>query len=764
LTDIFLSYSREDQIVARRFAGGFEREGLSVWWDQSLTPGEAFDQVTERALGEAKAVIVLWSKSSVNSRWVRAEATQANADHRLVPVMIEHCKRPIMFELTHTAELSEWQGNIEDPEWQSFVANVRQFVQHPIADTPTVTRTPRRVGPSLSSRGVTALKRVLRFGVGIALAIVLAAIAAGIAWKLRSPADHEITRFAVDLAAPLETMESLALSPDGRRIVYAIARQLYSRRLDQDQPTPIPGATDAQNPFFSPDGKSVAFFTSTQLKAFDFGSEAIRVIADVKPAPGLVGNWDPEGRIYFGLGGAFGLSWVPAVGGVPEPFAKLAKYADLDYPDVLPGGKWVLFSADIASADWSGSDIVAQNIATGERKIVLKGGHFARYLSAGYLLFARGGTLYAIAFDARNVATRGRAVPVVQGVATNEFSGHAQYAVAANGTLVYAPGGPTGSGGATKSVVRVSRSGEPTNLSADPRAYSNPRISPDGSRIAVEVGGADKTVHIWTMDAAGAAAQLTFDGEENRYPVWTPDGREILFTSKRGKEFSIYRKAADGTDEARRVLGGTPDIAPSDVHGHTLIYQDKGGGGGRDIFTLDLEAGGPSRPLLATPADETGARVSPSGKWMVYLSATATGSAPDPKIYVRPYPDAAGGQRAISEGFGYNPVWSPTGDEIYFIEYGTSLAALVSVPVSVTPTTLTPAGRKELFVFVPRFDATIGGSRNRRSFDVFPKGGFVAVNLSAPKPQDGTTGSANRPRINVVLNWLEELRRLAPVE
>lgn len=128
MPDVFLSYSRDDQTIARRFAEGFEREGLSVWWDQTLAVGEAFDQVTERALDEAKAVVVLWSKRSVESRWVRAEATQAQALGHLVPVMIEACRRPIMFELTHTAELADWNGDPGDARWQSFIEGLRRLV------------------------------------------------------------------------------------------------------------------------------------------------------------------------------------------------------------------------------------------------------------------------------------------------------------------------------------------------------------------------------------------------------------------------------------------------------------------------------------------------------------------------------------------------------------------------------------------------------------------------------------------------------------
>jgi TolB-like protein len=127
MPDVFLSYSRDDQPTARRFAKALEREGFSVWWDQALSAGEAFDRVTEKALEEARAVVVLWSTHSVDSDWVRAEATQARASSRLVPVMIEPCKRPVMFELTHTADLEGWGGDSTDPRWRSFIDGLRRF-------------------------------------------------------------------------------------------------------------------------------------------------------------------------------------------------------------------------------------------------------------------------------------------------------------------------------------------------------------------------------------------------------------------------------------------------------------------------------------------------------------------------------------------------------------------------------------------------------------------------------------------------------------
>ncbi len=162
MPDIFLSYSRDDLEIARRFAEGFEREGFSVWWDAALNPGDAFDQAIEKALDEAKAVVVLWSKSSVASRWVRAEATQANDNRTLVPAMIEPCKRPIIFELTHTVDLSHWNGDPNDKAWQTYVAGVRRFVDtNASGPTAAPVASGRRIGRTINAKSMGILTAVL---------------------------------------------------------------------------------------------------------------------------------------------------------------------------------------------------------------------------------------------------------------------------------------------------------------------------------------------------------------------------------------------------------------------------------------------------------------------------------------------------------------------------------------------------------------------------------------------------------------------------
>lgn len=792
MPDLFLSYARDDQEIARRFAENFEREGFGVWWDQALTPGEAFDQVTEEALARASAVVVLWSKKSVTSRWVRAEATQANASNRLLPVMIEPCTRPIMFELTHTADLSGWKGDRADPAWQSFVASVRRFVERRgqgAASDPAQAGTAAAPAPTLRDRadGVTAALRTValrttqvlhRYGARLAFALAGAAIAMLIAWQLRAPAELAVTRFSIPVPNSVAGGGGLIVSPDGRRIVYGLGGQLYSRRLDQDLPAAIPGASDVTACFFSPDGRSVAFLTSersgAKLKVFDFAGESTRVLADIKGPPGAMGTWDSQGRIFFGQSGPYGLSQVAAVGGIPEPSIALGDYGDLDYPQVLPGGKWVLFTALVGALgqdNWSGAEIVVQNIDTGERKVILQGGHFARYLPTGHLVFVRSGTLYAVAFDPRKLVARGREVPVVPSVASDEVGGIAAFDVARNGTLLYVPGPPPGqTADALKSVVRVNRSGAITGISSEPRNYSTPRASPDETRIAVEVTDADRRVHIWIMDArTGAATQLTFDGDENRYPVWTADGREIIYTSRRGKERALWRKPADGSGEERKIIEGTDALVATDLHRRTLIYQDRGEGDAqRDLFALELDGQAAPRILLSTPNDEAGGRVSPDGAWIAYTSTPAGGINLDRRVYVRPFPNtASGGQRAVSEGQGASPAWSPGGDEIFYSVNGAQVP-LMAVSMATTPNTITPTGQRRLFDMggTFAFNRTGGPLGYGSVYEVSPRtGDFLAVSrFNRPPSEEAVATASNELKLSVVLNWFEELKRLVPTE
>jgi serine/threonine-protein kinase len=636
------------------------------------------------------------------------------------------------------------------------IADVRVDLEKVLSDPAGLTAGPdqRAAGPTRS--------RVSSFGIGLALISIGALIAGAAAWRSWPARDAQVTRFSVDLAAPLSLFGGFVLSPDGRRIVYATDTQLYSQRLDQDEATAIPGTEQGASPFFSPDGESVAFFTQNQLKAARFAGEAPRVLANVEPARGIVGAWDAQGRIFFGQSGPYGLSRVQARGGVPEPFAALGDYKDLDYPDVLPGGEWVLFSADVVEGDWSGSDIVVQNTATGERKVVLKGGTFARYLPTGHLVFARRGALYAVAFDAKRLQAVGSVVPVIEDVAIDEGGGLAQYAVAASGTLAYMQGAAT-RGLDRRALVRVSREGVTSALSTELRGYALPRVSPDGLRVAVEVRDAASHAQIWIMElATGSATQLTFEGDDNRFPVWTLDSREVLFRSKRDGKIAIYRQAADGAGTAERVLEGTDALVPTDViAGNILLYQDRGEGGSRDILTFDLEHPGTATPFLATAAEEFGARASPNGAWIAYVSWTGAGDTAA-RVYVRPFSSGAGGQRAVSEATGgVAPVWSRSGDQIFYL--GPQPGHIMSVAVQATPTTITPGRPQELFD-VAKLQFEVRDVLTTAFYDVAPKGdGFIGMQQPGSTAA-GDAGAPAHPKVRVVLNWFEELKRLVPTK
>jgi TolB-like protein len=235
LPDVFLSYSREDQPTARRFADALQREGFSVWWDQALDAGESFDKVTEQALKEARAVVVLWSKHSVDSRWVRAEATQADRFGTLVPVTIEQCDRPIMFELTHTAELSGWSGDIAAAPWRAFIEGLRRSVGRdsalpPVQATPAVSNT--------SPTGPRA-RRWIAWGAA-ASALVLAA---GLAWHFlgrTGPASETVAATASSAAqssVAVLPFDDLSSTKDQQYFADGVAEEILNQlaRIDGKQ-------------------------------------------------------------------------------------------------------------------------------------------------------------------------------------------------------------------------------------------------------------------------------------------------------------------------------------------------------------------------------------------------------------------------------------------------------------------------------------------------------------------------------------------------
>ena len=412
----------------------------------------------------------------------------------------------------------------------------------------------------------------------VAIGIVLAiALTSAVWWNWRPRSETPIvTRFTVPLADD-ELMASfpfraIAISPDGRQIVWASNLRLNIRSMGSLTPTAIAGTDHGfaiGSPAFSPDGKSIVYATLG-----DRGAGAVfRTISTTGGVPTVVGqaggnsgvsgvSWSDGGILYTDNSGIVRVS--PS-GGKPETVVPLAQGETMQGATALPGGAGILFAVakgrDPGIAPtidlWDGATIAVQT-PTGERKTLITGGSDPRYLSTGHLLYARGGRLFVAPFDLKRLTVAGNGMPVMEGVARailgRTSSGVAQADVSANGSIVYAPG-PASPASEPPRLVIVDRAGNVTPLKVQTGFYERPRVSPDGTQLAL--GSEDSNgATIWIHDLSGDTSMrpLTFQGEgRNRFPVWSPDGTYVSFQSDREGDPAIFRQRSDGSSKAERL-------------------------------------------------------------------------------------------------------------------------------------------------------------------------------------------------------------------
>ena len=595
-------------------------------------------------------------------------------------------------------------------------------------------------------------RRATPFIAGI---VVVTSVVTGLAvWILMRPepvAPGEATRFAITVPTTdqLVNADGMALSPDGRDLVYVARRngvpQLFHRALGQIDAVPIRGTEEgAIRPFFSPDGEWVGFVTLTgELKKIRLdGGLAITLC----PAPGggFGGSWHADGTIVFATLTTPGVMRVSAEGGTPEPVTTVDADAGEtfhDDPVWLPASQAVLFGRATGPPQDDNVEILVQSLATGERR-VLTAGFNPQYLPTGHLVFARTGGLWAAPFDATELVLTGEARPVVEDLGTTGL-GYAPYAVASNGSLAYLAG--EGTGGAARTLVWVDREGREESVATPPRGYLYPRISPDGTQVALDVR--DQEFDIWTWDVRRETlTRLTFDPGPDRYPVWTPDGRRVVFSSTRMGAPNLFWKAADGTGAAERLTDSPNTHFPHSLSpdGTRLVFQEITDTG-RDLGMMAVEDERAVEALLRTAFNEHNGEISPDGNWLAYQS-NASGRS---EVYVRPFPDVEGGQWLISTEGGATPLWAPDGRELFYRAPG---GRVMAVPVQ-TETTFAPDNPEVLF----EGNYFSGGSG--RNYDIAPNGErFLMIT------QSGTTDDASTPtRIVVVENWLDELAQRVPL-
>ncbi|MEQ1855767.1 MAG: protein kinase [Longimicrobiales bacterium] len=532
----------------------------------------------------------------------------------------------------------------------------------------------------------------------------------------------------------------LALTPDGSRIVYVGAApgggsQLWVRRIDDLDAVPLPGTEGAGGPAVSPDGLTVAFQGAGAIRTVAIGGgPATTVTSSADPAAGHA--FGPDG-IYFGAESI--LYRVSTAGGEPEAITAPTAGARHLHPDVLPEGRGILFTMFRGSTLDSSIGVVGPD--GGEAKEILTGG-MARYVATGHVVYlTTGGTLMAAPFDLRRLEVTGPSTALVERLYFKS-SLAANFALSYSGTLLYATRG----GGDVTELVWVSRTGSATSV--DPAwtgVFGSPTLSPDARRVAMTVvSGPTQAVWVKQLDR-GPTLRLSFEGTENNYPIWTPDGASVTYYSNRaGLSADIWTQRADGSGQAVIQLDREEPLTESlwSPDGEWLVYRtDFDGPGAGDILAFRPGRDTLPMPLVATRFAETAPAISPDGRWLAYAS-NETGRS---EIYVVPFPDVGNARWAVSPGGGSEPTWPRSGKEIL---YRNGQGEMVSVQVETEPTFST--GRTNVLFSTSEYFA----SQFHRTYDVTADGErFLMM-----RPVSGDI----RPNVILVLNFFEELRELAP--
>jgi Tol biopolymer transport system component len=613
----------------------------------------------------------------------------------------------------------------------------------------------------------------------VGLTVIAATLGGIVAWTARPRAVPPIpSRFVVTLGEGQEFSnlgdQVIAVSPDGSKIVYAANGRLYLRSMSDLEAQAIRGTdVNPRHPIFSPDGQALVYFSPNEhaLKRIAVtGGAPVTVTTLNSPNAPLGGMWSGE-HIFFGQFGGpnHGIVSVPAAGGKLEVIAKANPDEFADAPQMLPDGEHLLFTVARGAAveRWEKSQILVQSLKTGERRVLVDGGSDGRYVRTGHLLYALGGIVFAVRFDAQTLQVISGPVPVVEGVrrALGGTTGNAQFSLSDNGSLAYIPG-PTSVASALMSLAWLDRKGVAEPLKLRPGSYRDPRISPDGKRLAF---GADdgKEASVWVYDLLGATSmrRLTLGGK-NRYPVWSADGQRIAFQSDREGDLAIFWQRADGGGMAERLTKpeqGTAHVPESwSPDGKWLLLSATRESDARSVasnvvslmMSLDDRKVVPFGDVRST--QPVNAVFSPDGKWIAY---TVRGPGSVGQIYVQPFPPT-GAIYQITRGTDKNahhPFWSRDGRELYYIpsQGGFALVSITTRPTFAfsDPVSLSrgPLGFFE------------GGPGNTRQNDATHDGRVLAIMAgNPPQAAAGSGQGSTAVQFYVVLNWTEELKARVP--
>ena len=605
-------------------------------------------------------------------------------------------------------------------------------------------------------RGTPSWK--LRLVVGLGGILIPSAVGFAV-WNLKpSPAPpRPVIRFTITLP-PGQALAglhqpALALSADGSQLAYVATtpgqgvQQIYLRAMDGVDARPIPGTELGTAPFFSPDGQWLGFFAGDELKKISVRGGVARTLSSAVGGGFSRGaTWVGEGVIVFAPYSSV-LQRVSDAGGAAVPLTRFETEETLHmWPQALPGGKAVLFTG-FSNAPTA---IAVQPIGTGERRNLIHGelGEMPSYAPSGHLIYARAGSLMAVPFDLERLEVRGEGVPVVQGVLP------AQYSLSATGSLAYVSGTPQAR---QSQLVWVNRNGTEQPLGAPARSYNQPRLSPDGRRVAVDVIEKAQDMQVWLYDLTrDTFAPFTFQGL-NRHAVWTPDGERIAFMSNREGATQIFWQLANGSGGLQRLTANPPTTTAGGLSipnswspdGQSLIFAQAVPTKQAEFWTLQVgnpsarpdQAGRVQRLPVQVRAPDGAPQLSADGRWLAYASDESGRR----EIYVQPYP-GPGGKWQISTDGGNEPQWNPKGTELFY----RSGRKMMAVDIAIQPG-FAPGKPRQLFEGDYQVTAT---GWARPNYDVSPDGQRFLMLKAVQREQAPLT------QINVVLNWSEELKRL----
>ena len=548
----------------------------------------------------------------------------------------------------------------------------------------------------------------------------------------------------------------LTISRDGTAIGIAGDR-LYVRPLAEPTARPVPRTeafVSTTHPMFAPDGRSLVFWGQSDrtLKRVALDGSSLTSVGRL-PDGGHGAQW--AGDVVYVAEAGRGILRVSANGGQLQVVVPVENREQIYGPNLLPDGDTLLFTLGVRGmAAWDQAKIVTQSLRTRERKTIIEGATDGRFVRSGHLLFARGGSLFAVPFNIETLAVTGDPVLVVEGVRRGApgTTGVMHYAVSDTGTLAYIEG-PVSSTATALQMAAFERTGAPQNLNVPLGPYATPRISPDGTRVAlVTDDGRESQVWVYGIATSSDARRVTIEGN-NAFPVWSPDSQKLAFQSNRDGEGGVWWQRADGAGKPTRLTrpqAGRTHIpqAWSPDGGHLLF--DEVDNGRVSLLDLSLSDGTVS-PFTSTISDvPSGATFSPDGKWVAYTLRkldTAQGI-----VFVEPYP-STGARYQISKDIedGHHAVWSPDGTELFYTPGPGNRLTSVSIAKLPSFSYGEPRALPRLFLNTP--------PGAPRPYDIMRDGKrFIGL-----RPDVAADGRPIPPVIQVVVNWLEELKQRVPV-